>query len=424
MRPSAGVAVFDADGFAGSLTAGLTEALTRLPDGGALDERRVAFRYRDGAMPDGARPIASRAAVGIATSGAPTQGATSRADAGGDWLQRRTKQLVDAISAPTVSPAVAILALLAAVVLGALHAFAPGHGKTIVGAYLVGSRSTPRHAVFLGATVTITHTLVVFAVGLGTLVASRYVVPETLLPVLSLLSGLLVLGMGLVLLMQRWKPARRAIVGALLHRLEASLDRRDGVRSGPRYRRLSDASPAGYGFVSAAATPRGAHRHAHAPGAGHVHPQDHGHAHADTHSHEHDHAHAHAGLHSHGGRAHSHLPPATPDGRVTWRSLLALGVSGGLVPCPSAMVLLLAAIALGKTMYGLVLVVAFSAGLALTLIAVGLAFLYARRRWRRPARASWWSATLPAASAALIVVVGIVLCYGALGAFVARVPGT
>ena len=99
---------------------------------------------------------------------------------------------------------------------------------------------------------------------------------------------------------------------------------------------------------------------------------------------------------------------------MSWRSLLALGVSGGLVPCPSALVLLLAAVALNRTAYGLLLVVAFSVGLAVTLIAVGLAFLYARHRMGRAVAGAHWPQLLPVLSAAAITVVGALLCYGAL----------
>jgi len=114
---------------------------------------------------------------------------------------------------------------------------------------------------------------------------------------------------------------------------------------------------------------------------------------------------------------HSHLPPGGAGEKISWRSLLALGVSGGLVPCPSAMVLLLAAVALDKTAYGMLLVVAFSIGLAITLTLVGLAFLYARNRFRGPAAAGRWGEVLPVLSAAAILVIGIVLCVGALKSF-------
>jgi len=114
---------------------------------------------------------------------------------------------------------------------------------------------------------------------------------------------------------------------------------------------------------------------------------------------------------------HSHLPPGASGEKITWRSLLTLGISGGLVPCPSAMVLLLAAVALNKTAYGMLLVVAFSVGLAITLTLVGLAFLYARNRFRGPGAGNRWAHLLPVASACTIMVLGIALCVGALRSF-------
>ena len=119
-------------------------------------------------------------------------------------------------------------------------------------------------------------------------------------------------------------------------------------------------------------------------------------------------------MHSHGGGPmHSHLPPGAAGETVTWRSLLALGVSGGLVPCPSALVLLLAAVALNKTAFGMVLVGAFSFGLAITLTIVGLIFLWARNRLPKARLGSRWTQLLPVASAALITVLGLFLCLGA-----------
>ena len=111
---------------------------------------------------------------------------------------------------------------------------------------------------------------------------------------------------------------------------------------------------------------------------------------------------------------HSHMPIGTDPEQVTWRSLLALGISGGLIPCPSAMVLLLAAVALNKTGYGLVLVLAFSVGLALTLTAVGLIFLYARNHLRPSKAAARWAPLLPVLSAGIITLVGAVLCFNAM----------
>jgi ABC-type nickel/cobalt efflux system permease component RcnA len=245
-----------------------------------------------------------------------------------------------------------VLALLGALLLGAVHALSPGHGKTIVGAYLIGSRGTPRHALFLGLTVTITHTLGVFALGFATLYASRYVGPERLFPILSLISAALVLAMGIVLLIQRGRIARQALAETNLAPLMT------------------------FQFVKASV------------------------------------------MHSHGGGPmHSHLPPGASGEKITWRSLLTLGISGGLVPCPSAMVLLLAAVALNKTAYGMLLVVAFSVGLAITLTLVGLAFLYARNRFRGPGASNRWAHLLPVASACTIMVLGVALCVGALRSF-------
>ena len=420
IQAAPGFVVFDTDGYANSLTNGLNDALQQLPANGPLDERTVHLRYSNGPAPAGSVLLAARPADGsvviaqsiTATPNAtPASGASTSFDEAA-WLQAKTKQLVDLISTPTVAPHVALIALLVAMVLGALHAFSPGHGKTIVGAYLIGSRSTPRHAVFLGVTVTITHTLVVFAVGLATLFASRYIVPEHLFPALSLLSGLLVLGMGVVLFMQRWRGARNAVAEVVVRKLERAFTRRTPASSRSALRPIPLATRPRFGMTGRA-TPHGVHDH----GDGHAHVHAHAHAHGDGHTHAHGDAHDHgAGLmHSHGGGTmHSHLPPGGDGEPVSWRSLLALGVSGGLVPCPSAMVLLLAAIALNKTFYGLLMVVAFSIGLALTLIAVGFLFLYARSRFRKPLRHALWPQVLPVLSAMLITIVGLFLCYGAL----------
>jgi nickel/cobalt exporter len=392
--------IFDTNAFSTSLTADLTDAVSTMPAAGPPNERTVHFAFTEGALPAGVKLIQARPGAASTPETSTRTQSTSVNSAGGEtaWLQAQTRRLITLISAPDVAPHVLLLALLAAVVLGALHAFSPGHGKTVVGAYLIGSRGTPRHAVFLGTTVTITHTLGVFALGFATLFASRFIVPERLFPVLSLASGALVLGMGVILLAQRWRAARdvlrprprghaRAVAVTAFRPLAMSAQR--------------GAAPGGFVLAYAQGHHAGGHHHH----DGH----DHYHAHGGAHEH------AASGMHSHGGgRMHSHLPPGAAGEPVTWRGLLALGISGGLVPCPSAMVLLLAAVALNKTAFGLLLVVAFSIGLAMTLTAVGLAFLYARNRLRRPASGARWRQLLPVASAAAITVLGIVLCYGAL----------
>ena len=136
-----------------------------------------------------------------------------------------------------------------------------------------------------------------------------------------------------------------------------------------------------------------------------------GHTHADyTHSHgEHSHAHH---SHSHGGRTHSHLPA---DGsKVTWRGLVALGVSGGLVPCPAALVLLLGAISLDRLGFGMVLVLAFSAGLAIVLTGIGLLMIYARKLFERFSFEARVPRLLPIVSASVITLAGVGIALGAL----------
>jgi nickel/cobalt transporter (NicO) family protein len=242
-----------------------------------------------------------------------------------------------------------LLLLAAAAGWGALHALSPGHGKSMVAAYLVGSRGTPRHAAILGATVTITHTLAVFALGLVTLFASAYVLPEDLYPWLGIASGASVIAIGLAVMHSRYR----------------------------RWRSLR--APAG--------------------------DRPHAHAGRNTHGHRHDHDHS-----------HSHVPP---EGPITMRGLLALGVSGGAVPCPSALVVLIAAISQHRVGLGMALILAFSVGLAATLTGVGLAVLYGGRligRLRGEQRlfGGRWTGALPALSATLIVLAGTLITLRAI----------
>src|SRR5215471_19546812 len=105
---------------------------------------------------------------------------------------------------------VILLGMLAAFTFGAVHALSPGHGKTLVAAYLVGSRGTPRHAIMLGLMVTFTHTISVFALGLVTLYLSQFVLPERITPVLGVISGLTIVWVGALLLYRRTIGRRTA----------------------------------------------------------------------------------------------------------------------------------------------------------------------------------------------------------------------
>ena len=287
-----------------------------------------------------------------------------------------------------------LFALLISFVWGAMHAMTPGHGKTIVGAYLVGSRGTMKHAIYLGLTTTITHTLGVFALGLITLLAAQYIVPEKLYPWMSLLSGLFVVGIGMKLFAERFKSSGMGNwVRSFVEKLAGSPKYILGIPaaesvSGNLHKYVLRASPGrllSHGH---------AHNHAHSH-------ESHDHDHGDDDHHHHDHDHA----------DHSHLPPET----ITWRSLLALGISGGIIPCPSALVVLLGAIALNRIGFGLILVLAFSLGLAGALTAIGMTFIYAGRLFARFPSQGRIINLLPALSALFVSVIGVGIMIKALG---------
>jgi len=194
---------------------------------------------------------------------------------------------------------------------GAVHALSPGHGKTLVSAYFIGSQGTPQQAVLLGLTITFTHTLSIFLLGVIALFASQYVVPEQSYPVLSFVSGLTIGIVGLNLLRKR------------LH----------------------------------------------------------------SHSHAHSHSHTHAA--------------------TSLSSLVKLGIAGGLMPCPSALVMLLSAVALHQISYGLFLVGGFSLGLASVLVILGVVAIYARQWLERLPQTDQMLQKLSIVSAIAIMVIGV-----------------
>ena len=264
-----------------------------------------------------------------------------------DAAAGETDALSDMLRSEELTLGLIVGALALSFFLGAAHGLEPGHGKTIVAAYLVGARGTIGNALFLGGVVTFTHTMSVILLGLVALFASQYILPEQIFPYLGTASGLLIIGLGTWLL-----------VGHLRGR-------------GP------------------------GHSHSHE-----AHHHDHGHSHDHDHSHE-EHHHDHHG-HSHGEHGHSHEIP----NKVTLGSLLTLGISGGIVPCPGALVILLLAVALHRIAFGLVLLVAFSVGLAAILIAIGILIVKARPLVDRFSGDGRWIQRLPIASAVVIIVVG------------------
>ena len=291
-----------------------------------------------------------------------------------------------------------VLLVLAAFAWGAFHALSPGHGKAMVAAYLVGSRGTSRQALALGATVTVTHTMGVFALGFVTLALSEFVLPEQLYPWLNLASGVLVVMVGVAVLRARVRNARgRSRARSHSHHHHDHHHSHDHADQPGRN---------GAGSHDHAQHPGGAKSAA--DGHSHDHAQHPGGAKSAADGHSHDHA-QHPGRASSGSHGHSH---DVPD-RLTWRGLLAMGASAGLIPCPSALVVLLAAIAQHRVALGLLLILAFSLGLAGTLSVLGLFVVHAGRiAGRATARFAALGpvvTALPAVSALVIVGAGVLL---------------
>jgi nickel/cobalt exporter len=231
--------------------------------------------------------------------------------------------------------------------LGALHALEPGHGKTVVGAYLIGSKGRVSDAVLLGIVVTLTHSGTVILLGVLSTVAAAYFVPQTVQKVLEVVSGLLVVGVGGWMLRVRIRQAT--------------------------------------------------HSHSHP----HPHPR------GDDEHHSHD-------DHDHGGYSHSHAPATAPGERPTLWQLITLGISGGIVPCPAALAVLLAAVSYGQFARGLSLVIIFSIGMAVVLVAIGIAMVKAASFAGKYVAESKWTKIVPVVSASLITLVGIGLTVKAI----------
>ena len=228
--------------------------------------------------------------------------------------------------------------------LGALHALEPGHGKTIVAAYLVGQRGTARHALLLGTVVTLAHTASVFALGAVTLYASHYILPEQLYPWLGLLSGATIAALGGYLFLRRWSGE------------EMEHDHAAGQMHGHWFSRKKTPAASGVHLPSAEVLASGSAK------------------------------------------------------KISLTQLFTLGITGGIIPCPAALVVLLSAFALHRIHFGFFLIVCFSIGLAAVLISFGLLMVYARRFMRRlQMDGPWTQRWLPLASAGFMTILGIVI---------------
>jgi nickel/cobalt exporter len=304
------------------------------------------------------------------------------------------KEIADLLQANDLTPPIVLISLVSAMALGAAHALTPGHGKTVMAAYLVGTKGTARHAVGLGLTVTVSHTIGVLVLAFIVLAVSR-VTPESFNHVTGIVSGLLVVAIGGWLFIRQGLPLIRRAVQA---RSLARAHEREHA-SGTTHEHAHDL---GHDHPPAAG-----HTHAQAPADDHPHDQDHDHNHDHDHDHEHGHGHDTPGEHSHGGVRHSH-PPA--DAPLTWRSLFALGLFGGLVPSINALIILLATVATGRAAYGLVLVIAFGIGMAAVLGGIGLGLVYASRWMSRSPSSSAAGrlvAWAPALTSVVILAVGL-----------------
>ncbi len=290
----------------------------------------------------------------------------------------QTDALTRLLHQQQLTPWMIAAAIGIAFVLGAAHALTPGHGKTIVAAYLVGSRGTLKHAAFLGAMVTFTHTVSVFLLGLATLFLFQYVVPQKVTQVLGAVSGLSIVVIGGWMLYKRLRRAGHTHSHDHVH------------DHGHEHSHVHD------------------HAHAHSHDPVHEHHHDHSHDHAHEHTHDHNHAHDHG--HSHGPGGHTHMPD-----EISWSGLVALGASGGLVPCESALVLLLTAIALRRVGLGLVLLISFSLGLALVLMAIGVLVIYAKNLLPSGSGGNPFFRWMPVASAAVVMLLGVIMTAVSLG---------
>ncbi len=346
----------------------------------------------------------------------------------------------DTVGTKHLTVGVGLLAVVLSVLLGAGHAFLPGHGKTIMAAYLVGRRGRLRDVVTVGATVTITHTAGVLLLGLAISTTSAFA-PTAAEQYLGIVSGLIVAGVGVGLLVSALRRRRRPGVAGALRVApdvgevvqELHLDDRGAAPAAAVLR------AEGGGDVAVLAPAR-SHPHEHP----HPHEQDRSHEHAPHdhaphgHDHRHDappvgggHDHPHGtppvagghdhgpGGHSHGlGRRHSHSPG---EGGFSRGGLVGLGVAGGLVPSPSALLVLLAATALGRTVFGVVLVLGYGLGMAAALSAAGLLLVKLRGRLDRYAdsprlaRMEKVLAALPVLTALLVFAVGAGLVLRAIG---------
>ena len=373
-----------------------------------LDVSEATFRFTPGSEEVVARPLDA------------AEGAAPQGDRFTELLDRQR-----------LTPLVLAGMLGVAALVGVGHALAPGHGKTVMAAYLIGTRGRPVDAVLLGVIVSAMHTTSVLVLGIVLHQLDERFALDRIYPVLTLVSGIGVLVVGLWLATTRLRTYHRAAqrpAPARSRHAEAPVAAMAGSATGV----MGGPVPApGRTLGVAPAHPGHDHDHDHdhlSGGRDHLHDHDHGegrqgdhdHHHVD-HEHEHEHGehehghdhpqgdHDHGGGHRHGPGGHTHdLPEGVAP--LSKRGLLLLATAGGIVPSPSAVIVLVSAFTLGRIGLGLALVAAFSVGLAATLTAVGLALVFGSRAIgdRGSAR---FVRVFPVLGAAALLVLGLVLTF-------------
>ena len=312
-----------------------------------LDIRSATIDVRPGGVPVAAGPAATTVAAGgtspVAVAAAVPGGVASELPA----------VLTSALSG-RLDPLVWLGAIVAAVLIGAFHAVTPGHGKTVMAAYLVGTRGSAVHAIGLGLSVAVSHTLGILLLALLVVAAEGTLPPDVIARTTPVIAAISIVAIGGVMLA--------------------------GQVRGRRSRFTTEP---------------------------HEHPHDD--------DHDHGHEHHHDAEHSHGGRSHRRAPSVGTT--LTWRGLFALGLTGGLVPSYSALVILLGSIVAGRAILGVILVAAFGLGMAAVMTGVGLAMVYARSRLDRIPRTTGFgrlATIVPLVASVAVLGVGVVLTWSAV----------
>jgi ABC-type nickel/cobalt efflux system permease component RcnA len=334
----------------------------------SLSDRLAAYpEDRLSSPPDRRSALLIASADGSATAGAAAPAAAVLDPGAAGWAAGWTGGVIEALSGVVtrrmLEPGLAAAAVIAALALGALHALAPGHGKSVIAAYLVGQRGTVRQAAALALSVTLTHTAGVLVLG-GLLWTAAVTAPERVYPLLGVASGALiaVLGAGMLVRVRR---ARAGSPAGEHHRHPAPHP--VGVAAGGP---TTGVSTSGAATTGAATT-----------GTATTHPRP--------------------------------LAPSESEPALRARTVVTLGFAGGLVPTPSALLVLLGSLAIGRVWLGVLLVAVYGLGMAISLVGIGLALVHTRtrleRRLDRLASPRLHSLThaLPTVTAAFVLLAGV-----------------